>query len=354
MEVPPDKRRGVSDSDIDGNGRNEVVYCKDMELVIADGATGKTLAKVPTPETPPNTKKPYNQYPRILGDSLFFCDLRGQGRAGDIVLKDRYQSFWVYDENLKLQWHAQCNTGHYPFAKDIDNDGKDELAVGYTLFDNDGKVLWSLDADLQDHDDGVAVVALKPGKDASVLFVCAASDEGMFFPDISGGIVQHHHLGHVQNPTSRHSAPIFRSAAATVNFWGNQGIVHFFDADGEVYLDFEPFNHGSLCSPVNWTATAEYVALSANGHGTFDGCGRRRQLPADGHPDMCVTVLDVTGDCRDEIIVWDPYELSVCEQDGPKSGRLYKPIRNTDFNLSNYQAIVSLPGWSEGGSTGAT
>ncbi|MFA6242219.1 MAG: family 16 glycoside hydrolase, partial [Candidatus Hydrogenedentales bacterium] len=120
--------------DIDGNGRNEVIYCKGMELIIADGATGNTLAKVPTPETPANTKKPFDRYPRILGDSLFFCDLRGQGREGDIVLKDRYQSFWVYDESLKLQWQAQCNTGHYPYAADIDQDGKEELAIGYSLY----------------------------------------------------------------------------------------------------------------------------------------------------------------------------------------------------------------------------
>lgn len=339
--------------DIDGNGRNEIVYCKDMELVIADGATGKTLAKVPTPETPSNTKKPYNKYPRILGDSLFFCDLRGLGRAGDIVLKDRYQSFWVYDDTLKLQWQAQCNTGHYPFAKDVDNDGKDELAIGYSLYDDDGKVLWSLDDRLQDHDDGVAVVRLKPEPDAPRLFVCAASDEGMLIADTNGNVVKHHFLGHVQNPGIADFRPDLPGLEiATVNFWGNQGIIHFYDADGEVYHDFEPFQHGSLCQPVNWTGEqGEYVLLSANADdgGLFDGWGRCVvKLPADGHPDMCCAALDVTGDCRDEIIVWDPYELWVFTQnDNPKSGRLYKPIRNNDFNSSNYQAIVSLPSWRE-------
>ena len=88
--------------------------------------------------TPENTPAPRNRFPRILGDSLYFCDFRGQGRAGDIVLKDRYNSLWALDGNLELLWQAQCNTGHYPFAYDVDGDGKDELAIGYSLFDHDG------------------------------------------------------------------------------------------------------------------------------------------------------------------------------------------------------------------------
>jgi rhamnogalacturonan endolyase len=59
-------------------------------------------------------------------------------------------------------------------------------------------------------------------------------------------------------------------------------------------------------------------------------------------------VLDLTGDRRDELVVWDPYELWIYAQsDGPKTGRRYKPRRNPQYNSSNYQATVSLPGWSQ-------
>jgi rhamnogalacturonan endolyase len=72
------------------------------------------------------------------------------------------------------------------------------------------------------------------------------------------------------------------------------------------------------------------------------------QFPDDGHPDMANAVLDLTGDCRDEIVVWNPRELWVYTQDdSPKAGRLYNPARNPLCNYSNYQATVSLPGWSE-------
>ncbi len=91
--------------------------------------------------------------------------------------------------------------------------------------------------------------------------------------------------------------------------------------------------------------------LSANVEdgGLFDGSGRRVvRLPADGHPDMCYEVLDLTGDCRDELVVWDPYEIWVyTQEDNPKPGRLYRPLRNPPGNRSNYQAVFSLPGWSD-------
>ena len=340
---------GFQIHDLDGDGTNEVVYCKDFELVVADGATGETKYKTDMPETPENTAPPYNRFPRILGDSLYFCDLRGTGHPKDIIVKNRYQHFWALNENLELMWRGECVTGHYPFAFDIDGDGKDELSIGYSLFDDDGKKLWSLDGTIQDHADGVAIANFNPDGTGELRLLCAASDEGIFFTDMKGNILKHHYLGHVQNPAIanfRDDLPGLE--AVSINFWGNQGIVHYFDSSGDVYHDFEPCQHGSMCLPINWTGRSEeYFVLSANVEegGLFDGWGRRVvQFPADGHPDMCNAVLDITGDCRDEIVVWDPYEVWVYTQDdNPKEGPLHHPKRNSLSNYSNYQATVSLP-----------
>jgi hypothetical protein len=342
---------GFQIHDLDGDGRNEVIYCKNMEIVVADGATGQTKYKAPTPVTPANTKAPYDKFPRILGDSLFFCDLRGQGRAGDIIIKDRYQSVWALDEKLNVLWSGQCVTGHYPYAYDTDNDGKDEVMMGYTLFDDDGTVLWTLDETVTDHADGVALVPFREGEAPRLL--CAASDEGMFFANMRGEIVKHHYVGHVQNPAIADFRPDLPGLeAVSINFWGNQGIVHFYDADGDIYHDFEPAQHGSMCLPINWSGKpGEYWVLSANvdDGGMFDGWGRRVvRFPADGHPEMCNAVMDITGDARDEIVVWDPSEMWVYTQDdNPKKGKLYAPIRNSLGNYSNYQTTVSTPGWSK-------
>jgi len=338
---------GFQIHDLDGDGRNEVIYCMNFEIVVADGATGKTKYKAPTPKT----DLPKARYPRILGDSLFFCDMRGTGHPRDIVIKDRYRRFWVLNDRLELMWKAACNTGHYPFAYDIDDDGKDELAMGYSLFDDDGTRLWSLDEKLGDHADGVAIVRFR--EDLQPVLFNSASDEGIFFTDVRGNILKHHYLGHVQNPAVanlRDDLPGLE--LVSINFWGNQGIIHFYDAEGNVYHDCEPNQYGSMCLPINWTGRGEeYFVHSANVDegGMFDGHGRRVVLfPDDAHPDMCNAVLDLTGDCRDEVVVWDPYELWVyTQEDNPKSGKLYKPVRNPLYNYSNYQATVSLSGWSD-------
>ncbi|MFH1718771.1 MAG: hypothetical protein ABIF19_15560 [Planctomycetota bacterium] len=342
---------GFQIHDIDGDGRNEAVYCMNQEIIAADGATGEVKYRKPTPLTPPGDHGEHNIFPRILGDSLFFCDLRGLGRDRDMIFKDRYSQIWAMNDKFEVMWTGKCTTGHYPFAYDIDNDGKDEVAIGYTMFDDDGTKLWSLDGTMKDHADGVAIVKFK--QDAEPTLFCAASDEGAFFTDLKGNVLKHHFFGHVQNPAVanfRDDLPGLE--IVSINFWGNQGIIHYFDSDGELYYDFEPVQHGSMCLPINWTGKSEeFFVLSPDvtEGGMYDGRGRRVvQFPADGHPYQCNAVLDVTGDCRDEVVVWDPYEVWVYTQDdNPKRGRLYKPERNALYNYSNYQATVSLPGWSQ-------
>ncbi|MDZ4860340.1 MAG: hypothetical protein SGI88_15290 [Candidatus Hydrogenedentes bacterium] len=337
--------------DWDGDGKSDVVYCQNFEIVVADGATGEIKKRAPTPETPPNSKPPHNAFPRVLGDSIYFCDLRGTGRDADMILKDRYMNYWAYDQDFNMMWRGQCMTGHYPYAADIDGDGKDEVMIGYTLIDSDGSKLWSLDSGLKDHADGIAVT--KFTEDGPWRAFWVGSDEGTIVADIQGNVLKHHRLGHVQNPAIAEFRPDLPGLeAVSVNYWGNQGIIHLYNAEGDPFLEFEPFQHGSLCIPANWTgALPEFVVLSTNPDdgGMIDGWGRRAvAFPADGHPDMCYNVLDVTGDCRDEIIVWNPHELWVYTQDdNPKSGKLYKPIRNPHDNDSNYRAVVSMPAWSE-------
>jgi hypothetical protein len=339
--------------DIDGDGRDEVIYTMHRELIIADGATGKVKRKCPTPERlgfDPNGKFKQNQWHlNILGDSIHFCDVRGTGRKADILIKDRYQAFWLYDENLNPLWSAQCNTGHYPCALDTDGDGKDEIFIGYSLYAHDGKQLWTHDEKYGDHDDGLAFVRLHPDDNHYTIFM-AGSDEGVILLDQDGRELKHHYLGHVQNPGVAKFDPADPGLqAVTVNFWGNQGIIHFFDSKGNITHVMEPSHHGSVCLPVNWTGEpAELVMLSPNYEdgGLFDYKGRRAvRIPCDGHPEMTYHALDLTGDCRDELVIWDENEIWIYTQDdnGRKPGKLYQPVRDYLMNDSNYRAYVSLP-----------
>jgi len=334
--------------DINNDGKNEVIYCMNQEIIIAEGATGKVLLKTPTPLSPGGKplRSGHNIFPRILGDCIYFCDLEGKGYDSNIILKDRYNYLWAFNAQLKQLWRNECRTGHYPFAYDTDNDGKDEIVTGYSLFDDDGTQLWSMDDTLDDHADGVAIVQLNENQPP--VFICAASDEGIFFAGLDGHIFKHHYLGHVQNPAVanfRDDLPGLETVS--VNFWGNQGIMHLFNSSGELYHSFEPTQYGSMCLPLNWTGkTEEFYILNANAAegGAWDGYGRKvLEFPDDGHPDMSYAVLDITGDCRDEIVVWNPNELWVYTQDNNPlpSENLYHPVRNPLYNYSNYQATVS-------------
>jgi len=333
--------------DLDNDGNNEVVYCMNFEIIVADAATGNTKFKAPTPES----KIDNDKFSQILGDCLFFFDAEGKGYDSNILIKDRYTNFWVMNNRLEIIWEGSCKTGHYPYAADIDNDGKDELAIGYSLYDNDGKQLWCLDEKIDDHADGVAIINFSDNIESKQFIMYTASNAGYARVDLEGNILMQYFIGHVQNPAVAN----FRSdnpglETVSINFWGNQGIIHFYDSEGIVYYDFEPNQFGSMCLPLNWTGEGEeYFVHNPNitEGGVFDGWGRKVLVfPDDGHPDMCNAVLDITGDCRDEIVVWNPDEIWIYTQnDNPKIGRLYKPVRNPLYNYSNYQATVSLPGW---------
>ena len=68
-------------------------------------------------------------------------------------------------------------------------------------------------------------------------------------------------------------------------------------------------------------------------------------FPEDGHPTLCGEVLDVCGDERDEVVVWDRHELWVYTQDReqPKREQTYLPIKYPLYNASNYRGEFCFP-----------
>lgn len=54
----------------------------------------------------------------------------------------------------------------------------------------------------------------------------------------------------------------------------------------------------------------------------------------------------MTGDARDELILWDPESIWIYTQDRPFQGeKVYKPERQPAYNESNYATAYSRPGW---------
>jgi hypothetical protein len=359
----PNPRNGLLTSDVpfqihdhDGDGKAEVFLIKDFRLQVLDGATGRVLRAMEMPAVPDEyRKKQYElkERPHDLntGDSISFFDLSGRGRRTEILLKDRYRYFWVYDGGLKPLWQGYGQLGHFPYPFDADGDGKEEVFIGYARWTPDGKQLWSKDLELKDHQDGTAVGNFTGDPQAEPRAYYVGSDEGFLVFDMKGNILKHQRVGHTQNMTVAKLRPDLPGLQiATINFWKNPGILTVFDPDGNILAQEEPHHHGSLILPVNWRGDGqEYLLLSGNVRegGMLDGRLRRAVMfPDDGHPDLAVAALDVQGDARDEIFLWDPERVWIYTQDRPSPGaKIYAPVRNPHSNESNYRAQVSLPRW---------
>ena len=113
-----------------------------------------------------------------------------------------------------------------------------------------------------------------------------------------------------------------------MNFWGNQGILNYYDAHGEIYHECEPCQHGSMCFPTNWTGKSEeLIMLSPNFEdgGLFDGLGRpsrpvsRRRA---SRPVQRGARFDGRLPRRDRR-VGSPQMWVYTQDDNPRTGRLY-------------------------------
>ena len=262
-------------------------------------------------------------------------------------MKDRYQNAWAFDNQLKLLWTIEYNTGHFPFPIDTDGDGREEISIGYSRWSPNGKMIWSHDQLFKDHVDSVAVIDLD--RDGTLETIMGCSDEGFIMLDAAGVPRLHSRLGHVQNLTVAELRPDLPGLEiATSNFWKNQGLIHIMDAKGNVVADFEPRpEHGSSIVPVNWKGDGTELILigpdSIDG-GMFDGFGHKSvKLPSDGHPTKAYDALDLTGDSRDELIFWDSQEIWIYTQSNSLEKSRPAPIRNSLSNESNYRARVSVP-----------
>ncbi len=353
----PDPRNGLLTNDtpfqihdIDGDGRNEVVVARDFQLQILDGRTGKIRQWVWMPKMP--AADSVHPYERENGDSIAFVNFSGNRDRHEILVKDRYTHFWIYNNKLELLWKGDGQTGHFPYPVELDK-GYDSLMIGYSLWNRNGVKQWSHDADLHDHADGIMVGNLSSDPKAEPRVYSSGSDEGFIVFDIRGTILKQVRVGHNQSPSvARYRPDLPGLQYISVNFWKSPGIVTLFDGDGKILAQDEPIHSGSPMLPVNWRGDGqEFCLLSGNikEGGMIDGYLRRVVMfPDDGHPDLAAAVLDLTGDQRDEIVLWDEKRVWIYTQDRPFRGnRIYAPVRNPDYNDSNYRTTVSSPAWEQ-------
>lgn len=351
--------------DIDGDGKDEVIVARDFKILMLDGETAKVRKWIHTPLVPDEPKHlnigwlKYKTHPfrRLNVDSIRICNLSGGPRPSDLLIKDRYKRVWAYDSDLNLLWsHDACvNTGHFPYSKDINGDGREEVMVGYDMLDADGNRIWSLPIH-SDHADEIIIGRIDP--DREEMIAIAAGDEGFVLANLRGEILLKELIGHAQRISVGNYRPELKGLEICVTtYWGNQGIILLYDCKGRFLWSAEPSTNGNMITPVNWTGDGQDLIL-LNGNvekgGLIDGFNRQVvRFPEDGHPGMCAEVIDLTGDCRDEIVLWDEKRMYIYTQDNEVQGHTIAcPEKYAPYNGSNYRGEYSYPTYDSARRTG--
>lgn len=340
--------------DIDGDGKDEVIVGWDFDIRILDGETGavKKSARTPYSDDEDSTLigVPYNTYAfeRINPDGIRICNFRGKDRPADILIKDRYCRVYALDEDLKLMWNykSPTNTGHCPLPVDVDGDGKDEVLVGYKLLDSDGSLLWSYPIE-EDHTDEIVAGKWIP-KDEEGYFACVSGTEGFFIGDFYGNIVARDRIGHAQRVSVANYCPEREGLEIAVsNFWGHQGVIFLYDCHGNPIWEMQNEMNGNILAPVNWDGSGTELILTnadAGRGGLINGDGIRAvEFPDDGHPVLCCESLNLTGDERDELVVWDYHSMYIYTQEDSPREQTYHPVQFPVYNASNYRGEYSYP-----------
>jgi rhamnogalacturonan endolyase len=344
--------------DIDGDGVDEVIMARNFELMILDGKTGKVRKSIPTPinEEPAEElcgiefKK--HGFERLNVDSIRIVNVSGNDRPSDIMIKDRYSRLWVYDCDLNFKWKfSHNNTGHFPYSHDFNGDGKDEILSCYNMVSSEGELVWELPINT-DHVDEIICGKMDPDQDELIALV--AGWEGFMIIDKQGNILVRDINGHGQRISTGNYCPDIRGMQiCTTTYWGNQGIIYLYDCKGNEIWHMEPSSNGNIIAPVNWMGDGtELILLNGNIKygGMLDGEGDRVVVfPDDGHPDLCAEVIDLWGDARDEIVLWDENKMYIYTQDRPCeiTDKEYIPEKYPHCNFSNYRGEFSYPRWRE-------
>ena len=345
-----DNTRNYSDlpvqvHDWDGDGAAEVMYIRQAgyiggnpnyreradryeghaTMIVLDGRTGREKKTFALP--PP------------ADDSFLFADLTGRGRRQDLVVKDRYWNLWGVSFEGAVLWHWKGSTGHFPAVADVDGDGKDEVFVGYTLINHDGKVLFDRHpsgGSQSPHSDANWIAQLSDGSRVlafgnSGAHLLTPAGERLWHVDLSEA--QHLVAGRFRSDSELQFAILERGMKRTPT---DIARLHLVDLAGKRLWTRElpPGSWAVACRELDWSgsgAPAEILVYGLNSlaeHAAiYDGPGNvvdRFAIPWKTEPAKVsgkelayATRADLLGNGRHEVILYGP--RGVCIYSNPRS-----------------------------------
>ncbi len=344
--------------DIDRDGRSEVItelWEQERPLLcILEGATGAVKKSRPSPLTlEVRSGKRSRCHP--VG---FIAHLDGEQPS--IVLKYGASSNVpclgvALDPELEVQWevHGDRNSmGHVPTVADLDGDGREEVVFGTLVADENGQVLWQQEALSHADCTAVADVHDAPGKE---VFMSICNRGPAFCLSAAGEVLwakTRQEVPHGQGIWVADFLADHPGQEAIILHSGHTGDFMTVDAaSGEELARFHHYTvqeraYPDFPCPVNWESTSVQSLWIPVDRSVVDGRGtvqaalgeheaRVREVLRWGNDKRNLAVqafaLDVCGDERDELILYQPYEgrgIFVFTQ--PDSDGREKPYRHAE------------------------
>ncbi len=264
--------------DIDNDGILEVLLCTQTEFVILDARNGQEEKRYPLPVGQSHPSE-------WATDCIVIANISGNSYPSDIIVKSRYHEAWAYTKDWEPIWHVSMpggmKIGHQPLPVDIDNDGYDEVMVGYSLVNPDGSYRWIMDkteylSDLKKgHTDSVKILnhgeGVKPEDIRICLCLCGACDivmidgngkrvwaeeDGLHYETILTG-----NLMKGSDETFIISNP---NVPEYMDESGNQPI-YIHDINGNLLVKRYGFEWNRKPSIINWSGDEDWIYMPADG-----------------------------------------------------------------------------------------
>lgn len=344
--------------DFDGDGRAEVavktgegdprdpdgrVQTGPEYLTILDGRTGKPITHVNwIPREPFGTYNfaSRNQLGVAYLDGKTPCILMERGTYTAIILVayefhgGKLRELWRWDNrNESRKFRGQG--AHWMHAADVDGDGRDEVAIGSAVIDDDGTALWCTGLGHPDHFYLGKIDPARPGL------------------QIYYGI---------ESRNKRNSMCLVDARTGTI-LWGHDEPTTHIHSSG-LCADIDPAYPGSECysgerdfKDKRWLRNAQGKVISTKDLGglsprsAYWDADRQRELvvgsrirkygaaePLARIEGDLVAVIDLLGDWREEILTSVPGELRIYTTTIPAEDRraclLQDPIYRTDVALA--------------------
>ncbi|MBQ9981330.1 MAG: RICIN domain-containing protein [Oscillospiraceae bacterium] len=302
-----------------------------------DGATGKALDTVeygfPRGKVSDWGDNYGNRVDRFLG-AVVYCDgvkpsavsVRGYYTRMTAVAYD------VVDKKLVVRWKYDSgndpkkgyhNGNHNCMPADVDNDGKQELVLGSTAIDDNGKLLW---CNNQGHGDAMHLGDFLPDRAGLELWMCHENEPwGVSLIDAKTG-KNIFHKDHTKD-TGRACCGNILASNPGAEFWGATGN-DIFDANGKTIATNKPAQNfmiywdGDLEREIlDGTKIDKYVSSSKiNRLLTADGCASNNSSKSS----PCLAA-DIFGDWREELLL---------RTSDSKYLRVYSTTYDTDVRLT--------------------